>query len=379
MPGFWYPYDSFQDARARLCLFADRTAGSFCGVSLSDGDSLSVLRHPASTPNSPRLWLNVLVQHISVPAPVPAASGGLLGTLKGWFWKAMEIEGQAEIQNAQAQLAASQAVGREFRDHVWEPTHEFLIRHKFAADTAGLALDMVGVVAGGIFLVVAAPELVAVGTVAATVSLYTGGSAAAGSVILFVVDGSIYIVDLAAGQARAAKIEDNVAIQWIRIGATLMLLPDFIVGGFRTLLEIGKLSGEAEEAVATSARISRATEEARARVAKIRNPAHHPGPVNRRLRKVKVLEQETRAQLQRADAMTSRMRLLAGRDLGLFQGATLAGTGLMTAAPPGVVLSPGQNRRDEEYKNSLIPKGGLPRDVRLNVRITSSSTLGKSR
>ncbi len=96
MPGFWYPYDSFQDARVRLCLFADKTVGSFCGVSFSDGDRLSVLRQPAAAPNGPRLWLNVLVQHISAPAPVPA-SGGLLGTLKGWFWKAMEIEGQAEI------------------------------------------------------------------------------------------------------------------------------------------------------------------------------------------------------------------------------------------------------------------------------------------
>ena len=288
----------------------------------------------------------------------------------------MEIEGQAEIANSEAQQAAVQAVGQEFRDHVWEPTHEFLIRHKFAADTAGLALDTVGVIAGGIFLVFAAPELAAAGTVAASAAIVTGIAASAGSVTLFAIDATIYTVGLTAGQARAAKIEDNTTVQWTRIGASIMLLPDFIVGGVRTLLEIGKLSEEAEGALATSTRTARAVSEARARVAKIRNPLHHPAPVNRRLHKVRLLDQETRAQLHKAEAATSRMKLLAERDLGLFQGATLAGTGLITAAPPGVVLSQTQKQRDEEYKKTLIPKGGLPRDVRLNIRIMSFSTSG---
>ncbi len=155
-----------------------------------------------------------------------------------------------------------------------------------------------------------------------------------------------------------------------------MLLPDFIVGGVRTLLEINKLSEEAAKAAAGSATTARAAEEARVRIAKIRNPTRHPAPVNRRLHKVKVLNQAVQAQLREADALTSRMRLLAGRDLGVFQGATLAGTGLMTAAPPGVLLNPAQNRRDEEYKASLVPKGGLPKDIRLNVRIMSFSTSG---
>ena len=128
-----------------------------------------------------------------------------------------------------------------------------------------------------------------------------------------------------------------------------------------------------------SARTAGAAEAARVRAAKIRNPTHHPAAVNRRLHKAKVLEQAAQTQLRQAEAASSRARLLAGRDLGLFQGATLAGTGLMTAAPPGVVLSPAQNKWDEDYKNSLIPEKGLPRDVHLAVRITSSATPGTSR
>ena len=379
MPGFWYPYDSFQDARARVCAFADKAVGASCGVSFSDGARLSVLRHPAAAPNGARTWLNVLVQPISAPAPVPARSGGLLGSLKGWFWKAMEIEGQAEVANAQAQMAASQAVGRELRDRVWEPTHEFLIRHKFAADTAGVALDTVGVIAGGIFLIFAAPELIAAGTVAASAGLITGVAASLGSFFLFGVDGFIYGADLTGHKARAAKLEDNRMIQWARIAATVMLLPDLLVGGTRALMEIGKLANEAQEARLAAVEADGAAVEARARAAKIRNPWRHPAPLNRRLHKAKLLEQRTQALLHAADAATGRIGVVATRDIGLFQGATVAGTGLLTAAPPGVVLSPVQKKRDEDYERSLAPKGGLPRDVRLELRVMSFLAAGAFR
>ena len=172
--------------------------------------------------------------------------------------------------------------------------------------------------------------------------------------------------------------EDNRAIQWARIAATVMLLSDVLAGGIRTLQEVGKLVGEAQEARLAAGEANRAAVEARARVAKIRNPDRHPGPLNRRLRKAKVFEQRTQAQLRAADAATGRIRVVASRDVGLFQGATAAGTGLLTTAPPGVVLTPAQNKRDEDYERSLAPKDGMPRDVRLEIRVTSFLANGAS-
>ena len=91
-----------------------------------------------------------------------------------------------------------------------------------------------------------------------------------------------------------------------------------------------------------------------------------------------MFEQRTQAQLRAADAATGRIRVVASRDVGLFQGATVAGTGLLTAAPPGVVLTSAQKKRDENYERSLAPKDGMPRDVRLEIRVTSFLANGAS-
>ncbi len=73
------------------------------------------------------------------------------------------------------------------------------------------------------------------------------------------------------------------------------------------------------------------------------------------------------------EAASNRLRTIAIRDLGMFQGATLAGTTLFTAAPPGVVLSEQQRRSDEDYEKSLIPSGGMPSDVKLEMRVINTS------
>ncbi len=372
MAGFWYPYKDFAEARFRLCAFADVALSPQCGVSYSDGTSISVLRQPGGSQGR-TLWLNILAQHVAGPPPTPAPPKGTIGKLKAWFWRAMEMEGEADAQNAEAQQAGYQAMAQEFQDHVWQPMHQFLLRHKLAADTAGVALDVVGVAAAAVFFFVAAPELLAAGTVAATVGLITGASAGLGSIVLLGVDGAIYGAEVSGHEAFASRIEDNKAVQWTRIGATVMLLPDVAVGGLRSLTEIGQFGNEAREAASASAEASRAASEARARVAKIRNPSSHPDPVARRMHKVRVLEREAQFQAHKVEEANSSIRTAAVRDVGVFQGATLAGTGLLAAAPPGVVLSDRQKRRDEDYQKSLIPEGGMPKDVRLEMRVIGYS------
>ena len=188
-------------------------------------------------------------------------------------------------------------------------------------------------------------------------------------------DGSPYIAGLLGDEALAHTIEDDTSAQWVRIGATIMLLPDVLIGGARSLVEIGRLGQEAEEASALANTSREGAEAARARAAKIHHPERHPGPLNRRLHRVKALEAAAEAQARAAEEATARLRTVAGRDIGVFQGATLAGTALLTAAPPDVALGAEQKHRDEEYEKSLAPRGGMPADIRLEMRVTSHARM----
>ncbi len=45
----------------------------------------------------------------------------------------------------------------------------------------------------------------------------------------------------------------------------------------------------------------------------------------------------------------------------------------MTATPPAVAETLQQRQLDEEYEKTLIPKGGMPKDVRIEKRIVGVS------
>lgn len=368
MAGFWYPYANFPEARDRLTAFANATVGPQCGISFSNGINIGVVRQPASVGGN-WLWLNVLAQHVAAPPPPPKPSG-TWGKLKGFFWHAMEIEGEAEIQKSQADLAAGQAIDSAIERHIWLPVHDFLLRHKLLADGVGVALDVVGVVAGAVFIVAALPEIAGGAVVVGTLGLVTGVAAFAGSLVLVGIDGTVFGLEASGNEGRASQIESNTTVQWMRIGATVMLLPDVAVGGVRALGEIGKLGTEAREATAASAEAARNAEAARARVAKIANPAKHPGPVARRMRKVAAFERATEDQAKAAQAAQSRIRATMLKDLGVVPGATLGGTGLLMGAPPDVMLSPEQREQDERYRRMLAPTGGMPKDVKMEMRVS---------
>lgn len=379
MAGFWFPYEDFTEARTRLSRLADATAGPSSGVSFSDGRSICVLRQAAGT-GTRSLWLNVLRQHVAAPPPAPAASGSL-GKLKAWFWRAMELEGEAEIQNAQSQMAGSQAIAQEVRDHIWEPTHEFLLRHKLMADTAGIVLDAVGVAAAVVFVIAAAPELAAAaaaGSLVAATGLVTGTAASTGALVLFGIDGSIYGAEITGHEAVARKMEDNPTIGWVRIGATLMLLPDLPVGGLRALKEIGQTASEASEALAKTAEAQRLTGNAGRDLRNVTNPARHPAEVARQLDRVRKYQAEAAAQSRLVDVANAKIRLLFARDVALFPGATAGGAALLAAAPPDLALSQTQKRRDEELLKSISPEKGMPKDVRLDIRVIGYSSQGQA-
>lgn len=371
MAGFWYPYADFEDARRRLTAFADATVGLACGVSFSDGHGIGVVRKPAT--GSGWLWLNVLARHVAAPPAPPPRPSGTWGKLKAAFWHAMEVSGEAQIQQAQADLAMGQAIDGAIERHIWLPVHQFLIRHKLLADGIGVALDVVGVMAGAIFVVAALPELAGGAVVIGTVGLITGGAALTGSLVLAGIDGTVFGFEVSGNEARAEEIENSSTVQWLRIGATAMLLPDVAVGGWRALGEIGKLGNEAREATAASAAAARDAEAARARVAKIAHPQRHPGPVQRRTRKVAAFERAVEAQAQAAADAQTRIRLTVAKDLAVVPGASLGSTSLLMGAPPALALSPEQREHDERYRKSLAPEGGMPKGVRLEMRVSGHS------
>lgn len=376
---FWAPYEGFEEARLKLCRLADSVGGAGLGVSFSDGRAICVLRQ-AAAPGGRSLWLNVLTRHVASPPPRPPPPNSTMGKLKAWFWRAMEIEGEAEIQQAQAQMAASQVLGQEFRDHVWEPTHEFLLRHKLMADTAGVLLDVVGVAAAGVFVFVAAPELLAAaaaGSVMAGVGLFTGGMASTGALVLFGIDGTVYGAEITGHEAFAKSLEDNSTIGWVRIGATIMLLPDLPVGGMRALEEIGATASKGGEAAAKGARAQTMTGKATRDLGNVTNPSRHPAEVARQMARVRGYQTEAAAQMKLVDAANARIRLVFARDVALFPGATAGGGALIAAAPPGVALSAVQKKSDEEYLRSIAPAHGWPKDVKLEMRVVGYSNQGR--
>lgn len=365
--GTYYPYASLQDATVRLGRFADRAVDPRCGLTWSDGMTLTVLRHARRGADGHGTYLNILKLHISAPPapPPPAAKAtGFFARAEEIFWRAMELEGQAEIDNARAQMAMSRAVIGAVRDDIWEPAHKYLMRHKKVADGVGVAVDVIGVVAGAAFVIFLAPEIGAL-------AIATGVAAGAGSLILLLADGSVFLPEMTGNEALSQRNENSKLVQWARIIGTGLTLFDIPVGGVRALVEVGKLSREAREALVGARSSDELAASARERVAAIHNPGRHPGPVNRRLHKVQVLARQADAQRQAAQDLTHRMRVISARDVTASFVATPVGTALMVGSPPAMLLSAKQAKADANYLQLLEPEKGMPHDVKLEMRVSA--------
>ena len=333
---------------------------------------LAVLRRAHPDGYGRAQWFNVLAQHVSAPPPPPrpAAPSGALAKVEAFFWSVMEQEGKAEMAQADAQAAAGQAIYQAARDDVWEPTHRFLQRHKMLADGIGVAIDVVGVIAGVAFVVAFSPEIGAVAAV-------TGFAAAGGSFLLAGADGAVFATEVTGHKETSEKIENSRVTQWVRIAGTVMTLVDIPVGGIRSLTEVKALRVESAEALNEAREADEAAQLARERVERIRNPSKHPGPVQRRTRKVKLLAEQAEAHRKEAEAMSRKMRVTTGRDSFAAFGATPAGAALITAAPPAMVLTQAQKAADDKYGKSLEPENGLPKDMRLEVRVSGVQKVTK--
>ena len=364
---FWYPYRSAQDAARRLGPFADKALNRACGISWSDGRMVAVLRAAHPDGEGAAQWFNVLRYHVSAPPPPPkpVQPSGFVAKAEAFFWSVMQAEGEAEIAKAQANQAASEALYRGVRDNVWEPAHKFLQRHKVMADGVGVAIDVVGVIAGVAFVIAFAPEIGAVAAV-------TGFAAAGGATLLALADGAVFATEATGHKQLSEKIEGSKVTQWARIAGTVMTLVDLPVGGVKSLMEVRSLKVEATEAAEAASHFDKAAAAARERVNAIHNPAKHADRVAYRMRRAKKLAQQAEQHRQDAAALTHRARVTAGRDSFAAFGATPAGTALLAAAPPAMMLNQAQRSADDAYAKSIEPEGGMPHDVKLEVRISKT-------
>ena len=112
----------------------------------------------------------------------------------------------------------------------------------------------------------------------------------------------------------------------------------------------------------------------RAPAAEIRNPGKHPHPVQKHLAKARRFAQTANQSLETAHRATRRAANIASRDVTAAYAATPTGAGLLSFNPPGVLLGERQKKRDEGLLQGIAPDRGMPRDVRLDMRV---SVLGR--
>lgn len=365
MSGFWYPYNGAQDALTHLAPLADHAVGRGSGISYSDGRSISVVRRPSG---SRGIWLNVLSRHVAAPRPRPKPRPPTtMQRIDHWFEDIMIAYGESQMRQAEANMAMSRAITGYVNSNVWQPAHAWLLKHKLVNDAVGVAADVVGVVAGAVFICAIGPELGAA-------AIIVGAAAGLGSLVLLGMDGYVLGGELTGHEAETKWIETNEGMQWARIVATIMTVPDMAYGGVRALKEVGALAAEAREAT-TASRASTAISDAeRARAARVRNPAKHPAAVQKHLHKARRFAAAANQQLKEAHKAARHAATIATRDVTAAYAATPTGVALLGLNPPGVLLTEAQKKRDEQLLQRIAPEHGMPRDVRLDMRV---SVLGR--
>ncbi len=173
-------------------------------------------------------------------------------------------------------------------------------------------------------------------------------------------------------------MEDSSTVGWVRVGATIMLLPDLPVGGVRALKEIGQTAAEASEALAKSAQADSLTAKASRDLKNVTNPNRHPAEMTRQLDRVRRYQAEATAQTKLVNEANAKIRMVFARDIALFPTATAAGAGLMASAPPDILLTPAQKEQDEALTKSITPAKGWPKDVKVEIRVIGYSNQKKN-
>lgn len=185
---------------------ADSVLDPGTGIAWLNDGTLYALSPPRYDSNGNGLIL--ALQHDTTPAIRKAiAPAGLGQRLENWFMKQMALQGEAQMQQAQAELAAGKAVD----DFVTTAYHRAVGRDR--GDTASMAIDIVCIALSVVLIATGGAEVL-------------GVIALAGGVAMLLMDGTAYVQELAGDDEMAERTKD--ATFDFRLLAMVAALPDAI-------------------------------------------------------------------------------------------------------------------------------------------------------
>ena len=353
----WGPYGSQGWAWACLTRFAGQVFDPGFGVAWATPTG-AVVRHPPAYDDDGLGLMLCVACHGPVPPVIKDRKPPtFVGRIEDFCMRLMADYGRQQYQQAMMEQEAAQRVDKAIVDHVWKPVNRFLEEHKIVADGVAAGLDAVGVLAAaGLFVAVAA------GTVALSpFALAAGAAAGFGSLILLGIDGTVFAFEANGNKAAADALEDNSFVEWSRVGATVLLLPDLAYGGIRALREVRALPAEIREQQALATESVEKAAQQRERTSIIRNPEKHPGPVQRHLARANRLERAAAAAQTRAAKAQRHLEFVIMRDLPASWIGAPAATGLLIGSPPRMWREHGAGPQSFDTSALGAPsRGGLP-------------------
>ncbi|MBB6253243.1 hypothetical protein [Nitrospirillum iridis] len=233
----WGPYRNETEAAACLCAYVDKVCGPGVGISWATNGYVYPLRGPTRDAGG---FGDVFVfqwSHIPTPPAKHLPPPDFWHRVKGFIERCMEAQGKAALAESQANLAMGQAMGRVI-DRMFTSHRD---------DGVGVALD--------VLCVVASLALIPTGLGALGIAGLIGGA------MLLGMDGTAYAMELAGSDESAEDFKKQTEA-W-RIVATVMTLPDIVVGGPKALKELA----EARELLQADMTTARTAETLAARTA----------------------------------------------------------------------------------------------------------------
>lgn len=335
----WSPYASRNEAIFCLGRFTDAALGSDIGLIWCDADAAMLLRRPRLTDDG---FGNTLIASAGPPPPPPPPHDWL-GRLKAAVEDALTRIGEAQMMEAEANLAMGQTIADWFADKDHE--HE-----------AGLAFDILGLAAFALLFVPGLGEAEMAFMGLGALARGTAVAAAGGAMCGLWSDGNYLRLRFGPGGREAAEAWDNTPeATTLSLAAAILALPDFAVGGIMTLRDLRALPGEIRESGAARAALQAKADAGLAKAARLEGRMEDAEAW--RARKLKA---KSAAIAQRAERLAARAAAADRRTRGL-QAKLLLTLGLPAPATfIGTPLAEGYYAHDTEHDH--------PHDLGANIR-----------
>lgn len=229
----WGPYRDGGEARQRLSLFADAISVQRLGVLWSTDNDAVWLRPPVY--DSAGFGLSLLIRYDTIPAVSPSSLEHAIERLDHFLGGSLTRMGEAQLQSAQAQLAAGRAEAAFIKRNVVTPVNDFIGRHEAAKDGIAVALDVSAVIAGAAALTALAAGAA---TFAVGVGLALGVLGGIAGLALLWQDAKHLWFVLNGDDAGKAELERDPRYLWIEAVGPLLALPDLAMSGRAALREL---------------------------------------------------------------------------------------------------------------------------------------------